>query len=106
MARDTGFESVGFNGVSRTFASSEAHLRAPSRATLPPASGVSRKVECDLPSPLACFVEATAKLAGQAVERGALEEARGLLAQAIRSIDATESRPVAGLRVVAVGGEE
>ncbi len=39
LARDTGFETVGFTGTSRTFAPSTPHLRAPLRVTPTPASG-------------------------------------------------------------------
>jgi hypothetical protein len=105
MARDTGFESGPFNGTSRTFATSTPHLRAPLRATSTPATGEARTSGCDLPDPLACHLEATARLAADAAERGDLALARALLEAALRAVEAVEARPAPGLRVVGnVGG--
>lgn len=73
-------------------------------ATSSPGSGETRTFDRDLPSPLACFVEATAKLAAGALERGDLIEAKLLLGQALHAVDVAQGRQVAGTGLRVVGG--
>ncbi len=56
-----------------------------------------------VPSALGCYLEAASRLAGLAADRGDLSEARRIIEDGLRAIEATEGR-YASLRIVQCEG--